>query len=88
MNMFVRTKICGITSISDALAAASAGVDAIGLVFYSKSARVVDIPLAADIANSVGPFVSVVALVVNPSDEELSNILENVPVQLIQFHGG
>ncbi len=85
--MLVRTKICGITSVEDGLAAALAGVDAIGLNFYAKSPRFVDIPLAADIANSVGPFVSVVALVVDPNEEQMAEILDNVPVQLIQFHG-
>ncbi len=60
-----KTKICGITSIDDAQAAAAAGVDAIGLVFYAKSSRCVTVAQAADIARAVGPFVTTVGLFVD-----------------------
>lgn len=83
-----RVKICGITRVEDAVAASSAGADAIGLVFYEKSRRFIsDLGLANDIAASVGPFVSVVALFVNPDRQTLERTLDQVPVDLVQFHG-
>ena len=82
-----RVKICGITNISDAQSALQAGADAIGLVFYPKSSRFVDIQNAKVIAQSVGPLVTVVALFVDASAEEVHRVLHSVPVQLIQFHG-
>jgi len=83
-----RVKICGLTRPEDAQCAAEAGADAIGLVFYPKSARHIhDLGLAREIAAAVGPFVSVVGLVVNSSVGEIEALLEHVPLSLIQFHG-
>jgi phosphoribosylanthranilate isomerase len=83
----VRSKICGITRIEDALAAAEAGADAIGLVFYAKSPRAVDVQQARAIIAALPPFVSTVGLFVNASRCELNEILEAVPLDLLQFHG-
>jgi phosphoribosylanthranilate isomerase len=63
--MRTRIKICGITSVDDALAAARLGVDAIGLVFYPPSPRYVEVEQAAEIAAALPPFVTTVALFVN-----------------------
>ncbi|BBR53144.1 MULTISPECIES: phosphoribosylanthranilate isomerase [Pseudomonas] len=83
----VRSKICGITRIEDALAAAEAGADAIGLVFYAKSPRAVDVRQARAIIAELPPFVTTVGLFVNASRCELNEILEVVPLDLLQFHG-
>jgi phosphoribosylanthranilate isomerase len=83
----VRSKICGITRIEDALAAAEAGADAIGLVFYAKSPRAVTAAQARDIVAALPPFVTSVGLFVNASRCELNEILEVVPLDLLQFHG-
>ena len=83
----VRSKICGITRIEDALAAAEAGADAIGLVFYAKSPRAVDVRQARAIIAALPPFVTTVGLFVNASRCELNEILEVVPLDLLQFHG-
>lgn len=83
----VRSKICGITRIEDALAAAEAGADAIGLVFYAKSPRAVDVRQARSIVAELPPFVTTVGLFVNASRCELNEILEVVPLDLLQFHG-
>ena len=83
----VRSKICGITRIEDALAAADAGADAIGLVFYAKSPRAVDVHQARAIIAALPPFVTTVGLFVNASRCELNEILEAVPLDLLQFHG-
>lgn len=83
----VRSKICGITRIEDALAAAEAGADAIGLVFYGKSPRAVDVRQARAIIRALPPFVTSVGLFVNASRCELGEILDAVPLDLLQFHG-
>ncbi|MEE1951563.1 phosphoribosylanthranilate isomerase [Pseudomonas alcaligenes] len=83
----VRVKICGITRVEDALAAAAAGADAIGLVFYAKSPRAVDIEQARAILAALPPFVTTVGLFVDAERNELERILASVPLDLLQFHG-
>ncbi|MCO7594101.1 MULTISPECIES: phosphoribosylanthranilate isomerase [Pseudomonas] len=83
----VRSKICGITRVEDALAAAEAGADAIGLVFYAKSPRAVDVRQARAIIAALPPFVTTVGLFVNATRCELNEILEAVSLDLLQFHG-
>jgi len=82
-----RVKICGITREGDARVAAEAGADAIGLVFYQKSPRYVEQSTAAAIARSVGPFVTTVGLFVNAPASQVLETLNNVGLQLLQFHG-
>jgi phosphoribosylanthranilate isomerase len=82
-----RIKICGITSVEDAQLAVASGADAIGLVFYAPSPRAVSVEQAAIIADSVPPFVTVVALFVDELVEEINRILASVAINLIQFHG-
>ncbi|WP_349616691.1 phosphoribosylanthranilate isomerase [Azotobacter salinestris] len=83
----VRSKICGITRVEDALAAAEAGADAIGLVFYPKSPRAVTLQQAKAIAAALPPFVTTVGLFVNARRYEISEILDELPLDLLQFHG-
>lgn len=83
----IRTKICGITRPEEALWAAEYGVDAIGLVFYDKSKRHVDVAQAKEIVRALPPFVSVVALFVNETAETINRILSQVPIDILQFHG-
>ncbi|MCU1716014.1 phosphoribosylanthranilate isomerase [Pseudomonas sp. 5P_3.1_Bac2] len=83
----VRSKICGITRIEDALAAVEAGADAIGLVFYAPSPRAVTVAQARAIIAALPPFVTTVGLFVNASRCELGEILDAVPLDLLQFHG-
>ncbi len=82
-----RIKICGITRVEDALAAANSGVDALGLVFYDKSPRYVTPKQAAQLAAAIPPFVTLVGLFVNPSAEAVQEILQLVPLDVLQFHG-
>lgn len=83
----VRSKICGITRVEDALAAASAGADAIGLVFYAKSPRAVSVAQAQQIIAALPPFVTTVGLFVDMPRGELQQVLAQVPLDLLQFHG-
>jgi phosphoribosylanthranilate isomerase len=83
----VRSKICGITRIEDALAAVAAGADAIGLVFYAKSPRAVSVEQAAAILQALPPFVTSVGLFVDMPRAELQALLQRLPLDLLQFHG-
>ncbi|MCW8157648.1 phosphoribosylanthranilate isomerase [Stutzerimonas stutzeri] len=83
----VRSKICGITRVEDALVAAHAGADAIGLVFYPKSPRAVTVQQACEIVAALPPFVTTVGLFVNASRGEVNEILDAVPLDVLQFHG-
>lgn len=82
-----RVKICGITCPDDAVQACAAGADALGLVFYPDSPRAVEPAQAAAIAAAVPPFVQLVALFVNEPPERVWQVLQQVPVHLLQFHG-
>lgn len=83
----VRSKICGITRIEDALVAADAGADAIGLVFYAPSPRAVSVQQARQIIAALPPFVTTVGLFVNATRCEIGEILDAVPLDTLQFHG-
>jgi len=82
-----RAKICGITRVEDGIAAARSGADAIGLVFVARSPRHVLPEQARAIAVALPPFVSTVALFVNPSVGEVEAVLKTVRPDLLQFHG-
>jgi len=86
-NSRTRVKVCGITSTHDAHIICASGVDSIGLVFYEKSPRNVSIPQAKEICNSLTPFVTSVGLFLNPSRELVESVLEEVQLDLLQFHG-
>ncbi|WP_188635362.1 phosphoribosylanthranilate isomerase [Halopseudomonas pertucinogena] len=83
----VRIKICGITRIEDALAAAQAGADAIGLVFHDASPRAVDTARAAAIVRALPPFITSVGLFVDADERRINEVLSSVPLDLLQFHG-
>jgi phosphoribosylanthranilate isomerase len=82
-----RIKICGITRAEDALAATRSGADAIGLVFYQRSPRHVSIAQAKLLAGTLPPFVTVVGLFVNAEVAFIHEVLVNVPLDMLQFHG-
>ncbi len=82
-----RVKICGITSVKDAISAVNAGADAIGLVFYATSPRFISIEQAQQIVAAIPPFVTVVALFVNALPTEIKTVLAQVRIDIVQFHG-
>jgi len=85
--MRTRVKICGITRAQDVRAAAEAGADAIGLVFYPPSPRFVTIEQARSLRRGLAPFVSAVALFVNPAREDVERVIAGVRPDALQFHG-
>jgi phosphoribosylanthranilate isomerase len=85
--MRTRVKICGFTRVEDALCAARLGVDAIGLVFYPPSPRNITISKAAEIVKALPAFVTVVALFVDATEKQVREVLDQVPVDCLQFHG-
>jgi len=82
-----RVKICGITRVEDGLAAARAGADAIGLVFWPGTPRCVSHDQARAIAAALPAFVTVVGLFVDPEPDAVRAVLSAVPLDLLQFHG-
>lgn len=85
--MRTRVKICSLTRVEDAQAAAAAGANAIGLIFDPNSPRVVAIEQARAIATAVPPFVTVVGVFVDAASGTVQNVLNRVPLSLLQFHG-
>ncbi|MDZ7790638.1 MAG: phosphoribosylanthranilate isomerase [Xanthomonadales bacterium] len=83
----IRVKICGITRIADALAAADAGADAIGLVFAERSSRRIDTERARAICRALPPFVTRVGLFMDTPGEMVEETLARVPLDWLQFHG-
>ncbi len=86
--MRTRVKICGITRPEDGRVAASLGADAIGLVFYPMSPRAVTLAQAQAVVAVLPPFVTTVALFVDPEPAEVEAVLSAVAPDLLQFHGG
>ena len=82
-----RVKICGLTRESDVVAAADAGADAVGLVFYARSPRAVEVEQARRLVNALPPFVTSVGLFVDSQADFVRSVLARVPLDTLQFHG-
>lgn len=85
--MKIRCKMCGITRVADAQQAAALGADAIGLIFFPGSKRVISIPQAQAVVQALPPFVSAVGLFVNATAETVQQVLSQVHLDILQFHG-
>jgi len=83
----VRVKICGLTSLSDALAAVEAGADAIGFMFYERSPRNLSLTVAAQIVRELPPFVARVGVFVDASEEFIRRAIAECALDTLQFHG-
>ena len=85
--MRTRTKICGITRVQDIQSVVQAGADAIGFVFFPPSPRSVNKEQAQLLIQYVPAYVQTVGLFVNASLSEIQDILNDVPLDILQFHG-
>lgn len=83
----VKVKICGITSLEDAVAAAEAGADALGFVFYPDSPRFIDPGKARAIIARLPVFITSVGVFVDESEELIRRIIREGGIQVLQFHG-
>lgn len=82
----IRIKVCGITNIEDAINISKAGVDALGFIL-AESPRKVGLSKILEISKELPPFVSRVAVVVNPNKEEIEKIERSRVFDYVQFHG-
>ena len=80
-------KICGITNLEDALAAAEAGADALGFVFYDKSPRNVRSEIVREISSQLSGRIERVGVFVNRDENELCDIADDAALTAIQMHG-
>lgn len=83
----VKVKICGITSLEDALTAVEAGADALGFVFYSASPRHIFPEQAAEIIRKLPPFVQTVGLFVNEDLSTVNSTADRCGLDIVQLHG-
>jgi len=82
-----RIKICGVTRQQDAECAIEAGVDALGFMFWAPSKRFIAVDKAAKIVDQLSPYVTTVAVFVDPTAAEVDAVVENVAIDSLQFHG-
>jgi len=83
----MKVKICGITSLSDALFCETAGADALGFIFYKKSKRFIK-PSAADkIIRQLSPFTIKVGVFVNEDPGRVNETADKLRLNCIQLHG-
>jgi phosphoribosylanthranilate isomerase len=80
-------KICGITRVSDAVACAELGVDLLGLNFYPRSPRYLEMERAREIADSVRGRVELVGIFVNSTVRKVEVVDRRVGLDRLQFHG-
>lgn len=85
--MPVKVKICGITNLPDGMAAADAGADALGFMFYDKSPRAISIEAAAVLIGQLPPFVMKVGVFVNAPEDLVVRAIRECGLNLLQFHG-
>lgn len=83
----MRVKICGVTTPEDALLAATAGADAVGLNFHLPSPRAIDLAMATAIAQALPPFVAKVGVFVDPDARGVKAAVAAAALDCLQFHG-
>ena len=83
----VRVKICGITNLRDALAAAEAGADALGFNFWKGSPRYISPSAARKIIHRLPPLVVPVGLFVNERNSTVAKVVKDLGLKTVQLHG-
>lgn len=80
-------KVCGLTSVADALACAELGVDYIGLNFHPPSPRYIDPSLAAEIVSALPASCTPVGLFVDRPPEIVAETADRAGLRVVQLHG-
>jgi len=88
MGAHTKIKICGLTTPDAVAAVNDIGADMAGLVFFPKSPRNVSVSDACALAGGLASSVQSVALLVDPVDHELDEIIGGVSPNMLQLHGG
>ena len=83
----VKVKVCGMTSLKDALVAVEGGADAVGFIFYKKSPRSVTMKIVREIVLELPPFVDTVGVFVDETAEQINKIADYCNLDIIQLHG-
>ncbi|MED5352812.1 MAG: phosphoribosylanthranilate isomerase [Nitrospinota bacterium] len=83
----IKVKVCGTTSLTDALFAVASGADALGFIFYKKSPRCVSQKEVKDIVAQLPPFVETVGVFVNEASDKVNRIAEQCRLTAVQLHG-
>ena len=85
--MKTRVKICGITNVADGLAAAEAGADMIGLMFFESSPRHITLARAVEISRAMPLFLMRVGVFVNAPADFVLRAIGECNLTMLQFHG-
>jgi phosphoribosylanthranilate isomerase len=83
----VEVKICGLTTVDDAVRCTEAGADALGLNFWPGSPRHVDVPTARAIVEACGDQATMVGVFVDFTLDQVREILQETGTQWAQLHG-
>lgn len=86
MNL-TKTKICGITTLDDALFAEKSGADALGFNFYEKGKRYIDPDKCAEITEQLSPFTVLFGVFVNEEVAKVVKIVKKCGLHVVQLHG-
>ncbi len=87
LTMFTRIKICGITNVEDAHAAADSGADALGFIFVPETPRYVEVEAVRRIIGDLPPFIAAVGVFADSSPEMIAEIARSCGLNAIQLHG-
>lgn len=82
-----KIKMCGMTREGDVVAAVELGVDAVGFVLWDKSPRAVTPGVAAQLVRRLPPFVTPVAVMVEPTRDDIMRAVDGVGCRVVQVHG-
>ena len=83
----IKVKVCGTTSLKDALLAVDSGADAVGFIFYKKSARYIAQREVKDIIAELPPFIEAVGVFVYETSDKVNRIAEQCRLTAVQLHG-
>ena len=85
--MTLKVKVCGVKSITHVKACIKGKAKMIGLMFYNKSPRFINLKTAKKISNFAKKKIKRVGVIANLNIEEIKEITENVELDYLQFHG-